>query len=112
MRGKEVTLDEKKVKTYHHHTWIGLGLMIMTGFLLFWPMHEYLLTRWQFFVKMAFVVTLICNGFVINHLMKTATKQTFKNLTFSQKIPLLVSGAVSTCAWVGAAIMALFINEF
>lgn len=112
IRGKVSVLNESVVKKYHTRTWIGLGLMIITGFILFWPMHEYLLGRTQFSIKMAFVVTLICNGFVINHLMKRATTHTFKELSFSEKLPLFISGAVSTIAWLGAAITAFFINEF
>lgn len=110
IRGNVLTIDKKKAQVYHRHTWIALGFMIITGFLVFFPEREYFLTRWQFFVKMAFVVTLICNGFVINYLMKTATKHAFKDLTLSQKIPLLISGAVSTIAWLGATVMAFFIN--
>lgn len=112
MRGKIQKLDMATIKKYHTRTWIGLSLMIITGFALFFPMREYLLGRTQFYIKMAFVVTLICNGFVINHLMKRATLHTFKELSFSQKLPLLISGGVSTLAWLGAVITAFFINEF
>lgn len=111
IRGKVVHLDEPSVHRYHRNTWIGLCGMIITGVLLFLPMREYLLERPQFYLKMAFVVTLIANGFVIGHLQKTARTQAFENLTFRQKLPLLLSGAVSTIAWIGAATTAFFLVE-
>jgi hypothetical protein len=109
MRGKVKVLDEAKVHTYHIRSWIGLVLMIVTGFLLFWPMREFLLTRPQFYAKMAFVVTLVCNGFLIGNLQKKATTRTFASLSAEEKIPLFLSGAVSTLSWCGAAVMAFFL---
>ncbi len=103
MRGKTQVLDEAKVRRLHKHTWIGLCAMIATGLLMFWPIHEYLLTRPQFYAKMAFVVTLITNGFVIGHLQKVALAKSFKELTFREKLSLIISGLVSTLAWLGAA---------
>jgi hypothetical protein len=85
--------------------------MIVTGVFLFIPMREYLLTRPQFYIKMAFVVTLIANAFVIGHLQKRATTHSFKDLSFKEKLPLFISGAVSTVAWLGAATTALFLVE-
>jgi hypothetical protein len=109
IRGKVLKLDEKKVYKYHKGSWIGLSLMITTGLLLFWPMREFLMTRPQFYIKMAFVVTLIVNGFVIGSLQKTATTKMFTSLTTREKIPLFVSGAVSTLAWFGAAATAFYL---
>jgi hypothetical protein len=112
MRGKVATLDVSRVRKYHHGSWIGLGLMIATGFALFWPLREFLLTRPEFYVKMAFVITLICNGFVIGKLQNTATTKTFASLSATEKLPLIISGAVSTISWVGAAIMAFFLLPY
>ena len=109
IQGKESILDEKVVQKYHKGSWIGLGLMIVTGALLFWPLKEYLLTRPQFYIKMAFVVTLIINGLVIGTLQKTATTRRFDDLSSHEKLPLFISGAVSTLAWLGAAGMAFFL---
>lgn len=58
---------------------------------------------------MAFVVTLICNGLVIGKLQHVATTKTFSSLTFTEKLPLFISGAVSTLAWVGATLGGLFL---
>lgn len=109
IRGKVKILEKNTIRKYHRRTWYGLIGMIVTGLLLFWPMREYLLTRPQFFIKMAFVVTLLVNGFVIGYLQDVAVNKEFKQLTFTEKLPLFISGGISTFAWVGAAITAFFL---
>lgn len=109
IRGKIAILPKEKIQKYHRNTWIGLSCMILTGFLLFWPMREFLLTQPQFYAKMAFVLTLIANGFVIGHLQKVALTKSFNQLTLKEKIPLFISGGISTLAWVGAALGGLFL---
>ena len=112
IRGKTQKLDEKKVKKIHRNTWIGLLLMIATGSVLFWQEHEYLLGRVQFFVKMAFVITLIINGLVLGKIQQVAINYEWENLTFKQRIPLIISGGVSTLAWLGAFAGAFYINQY
>jgi uncharacterized membrane protein len=109
IEGSVSLLDEKKVKKYHYSTLLGLVLIIITGFMLFWPMREFLLTRTQFYIKMGFVLALIINSFVIGILSKTSTTKTFASLTTKEKIPLFISGAVSTLSWLGAILMAFFL---
>ncbi len=109
IRGKVQTLDASKVRKYHRGSWIGLSLMISTGLFLFYPLRELLVTRPQFYIKMAFVITLICNGFVIGKLQHIALEKPFASLSNSQKIPLFICGAVSTLSWLGAATMAFFL---
>lgn len=111
IRGKVPMLDTDTVKKYHNRTWFGLILMILTGFILFWPTREYLLTRPQFFIKMGFVLALFINSFVIGILSKTSTTKTYSSLTFSQKLPLIISGGVSTVSWLGATVMAFFLEQ-
>lgn len=112
IQGRKKTLDPRVLTNLHRSTWVGLSLMILTGIMLFLPMRDYLLTRPQFYIKMAFVITLICNGFVIGHLQKVAATHSFASLTTSQKTPLFVSGVVSTISWAGAAITALFLLPY
>lgn len=109
IRGKVTMLDEKTITKYHKGSWIGLGLMITTGLFLFWPLREFLLTRPQFYIKMAFVVTLIGNGLIIGILQKTASTKKFTSLSFKEKLPLFISGAVSTLSWLGAGLAGLFL---
>lgn len=109
IRGKTRTLDGSKVSKLHRATWIGLAGMIMTGLLLFWPMREFLLTQPPFYVKMAFVAALLINGAVIGRLQKVATSKAYSELTAKEKLPLIISGAVSTVSWTGAAVVAFFL---
>ena len=107
--GKVDLLPEKKVRKYHIQTWISLILMTITGLLLFWPAKEYLLTRPQFYVKMGFVVALFINSFIIGALSKVATTKIYSSLTIKEKLPLFISGAVSTIGWFGAVAGGFFL---
>lgn len=107
--GNVNVLEEKDIRKYHIRVWIGLVGMIVTGFILFWPMREFLLGRWQFLLKMSFVLALVANGVAIGFIQNVATKRWYKELTWRERMPLLISGAVSTAGWVGAAIMGFFI---
>jgi hypothetical protein len=109
IRGSKQLLDANIIKKYHYRTLVGLALMIITGLSLFWPIQEFLLARPQFYVKMGFVLALIINSFVIGSLSKIATSKSFASLTTKEKIPLVISGAVSTVSWLGAFIMAFFL---
>ena len=104
IRGKVNMLRKEETMKYHKRMWIGLIGMIITGVMMFWPMREFLLTRPQFYVKMLFVLGLVANGFVIGKLQHVATKQWYKELTLKEKVPLFISGAVSTLCWLGAAV--------
>ncbi len=104
MRGSIQTLDEKEVKKYHYRIWFGLGLMILSGLFLFWPLREFLFTRPQFYVKMVFVATLIINGCIIGYLQKRISGKTFTSLSIKAKMPFLISGGISTLCWVLAGI--------
>ncbi len=109
IRGKTRVLDALIVKKYHRRVWIGLGLMILTGLFLFWPLREFLLSRQQFYVKMTFIIILIINGFAVGKLQKVAETRTFLSLSLQERIPLFVSGTVSTLAWLGAAFGGLYL---
>ena len=109
IRGTEAVLPVEEVRKLHRTTWIGLSIMITTGLIMFWPMREYLLTRPQFYAKMAFVITLVMNGFAIGHLQKVSFTKKYSDLPRREKLPLFISGAVSSLAWVGAATMAFFL---
>lgn len=109
IRGVKPTLDAKKLKRYHY--WVGGGLtgMIITGFFLFIPNKDFLLTHPQFIVKMMFVAFLVINAFAISELLNVATTRTFASLTFKEKIPLFISGGISTMCWLGAAAGGFFL---
>ncbi len=108
--GKKPLLEWKKV--FRLHLWVGFGLigMLITGFLMFWPVRNYLLhNSLAFLIKMMFVAVLIGNSFLIGELTKISTKRTYASLSSAEKRPFFISGAVSTISWLGAATAALFL---
>jgi cation transport ATPase len=109
MRGKKDTLWRTHLLRAHYTMTAALALLIATGIYLFWPMHTYLLRQPLFYIKMAFVVTLVINGFVIDRIMHVATYKSFRSLAQLEKLPLFVSGAVSVVCWVGAGTVALLL---
>lgn len=108
MRGKIATLDKDTIEKYHKGSWIGLMAMIVTGLIIFSNVKANIIYP-QFYIKMGFVTALVINGFVIGKLSSIPTKKTFASLSTKEKIPLFISGAVSTISWIGAVIMAGFI---
>ncbi len=110
VRGKKKVLDAKRVTLYHR--WVGAGLlgMIASGFFLFWPMREYLLTQNpKFIVKMMLVSILVINSFAIGELSRIATEKSFSSLTIREKLPFLASGALSGACWAGAILLGFFL---
>lgn len=104
IRGKKEFLDEAKIRMHHKLVSAGLALMILTGFLLFWPMRDYITEVPKFYAKMFFVGLIVVNSFFINKLMPVAFTRKFSELTSRERLPLLASGAASAIGWVGATI--------
>ncbi len=107
LRGKKDTLLHKHLLWAHHIVAYALSAIIVSGLLLFWPMREYLLGQPLFWLKMGFVAALVANSFAIEKLMHLPTRASFRSLTHRQKLPLMLSGAVSMGSWVAAGILAL-----
>lgn len=107
--GKTSTLNKKTLLKYHHLVLLGLSLMIITGATLFWPMREYLLSNFVFGIKMFFVAVLIVNSFFIGRLMNVAVENSYASLSSRERLPLILSGVVSTLGWLGAFISAFFL---
>ncbi len=109
LRGKIDKVNGPTVQRYHRHMWIGLCLMLVTGFVLFYPLRNYLLARPQFYIKMSFVAILILNGFAIGKLEHIAVNHPFKELSKEERTPIYISAALSTIGWLGAITMAFFL---
>ena len=107
IRGKKETLNPKVMTILHRLVWIGLGVMILTGMILAWPLRDYLSNTPAFYIKMFFVFVLVVNSFFINRFMRVALERPYVSLTQEERRPLFISGAVSTISWVGAVIAAL-----
>ncbi len=110
--GKRERLDKKELLREHYIVAAALITLILSGTYMFWPMREYLLHQPLFLLKMAFVLALIINSFVIGTIMNVTTERSFASLTLKEKVPFLLSGAVSTGSWVGAGILALLLFYF
>jgi hypothetical protein len=107
MRGKTDVAHPAAVFSAHWVVSVGLAVVVLSGLWLFWPMRAYLLTQPLFWIKMGFVAALLINSLFIEAFMHRATRYAFRDLTFRQKLPLLLSGAVSTLSWLGAGVTAL-----
>jgi hypothetical protein len=103
-RGKKQVLDAKRVERFHRYAWIGLGGMIVTGAFLLADESD-VLEEPAFYIKMFMVLALVINGVFIGRLSRIATTTPFASLTRRQKLPLLVSGAVSVTCWIGATVI-------
>lgn len=101
------TLPVKRVHMLHEVMSGALAFLIASGLMLFWPERDYLVTQPLFFLKMAFIGVLIINSFVIDSLMHHATRTSYRSLPLGTKRALIVSGAVSSICWAGAALAAL-----
>lgn len=99
--GKIQTLPAALIKTLHRLVWTGLIIMIASGATMFLSYQEYLLTVPAFYIKMGFVLTLVINAVAIGKHLHIATERPFALLTKRERIPLLISGIISTAAWIG-----------
>ncbi len=109
VRGKKETLPRQKVKILHYTVWAGLILMITTGAIMAYPAREFLFSNPGFLIKMFFVGLLFVNAIVIHFLSDIAIEKPFVTLTSKEKLFLMLSGAVSTVGWLGAAITAFVV---
>ncbi len=112
MRGKSEVISKRSLFMAHWIVTTALLGLVYTGLLLFWPQRDYLLTQPLFLVKMSFVAALLINAMVIEWLMHVAAVRPFNTLSTGQKMPLLISGAVSTLSWLGAGTMGLLLFVF
>lgn len=109
MRGKRRKLVGGGIATVHWTVTIGLACLILSGLYLFWPLRAYLVGEPLFWLKIGFVFALLVNSFFIEHLMHTAERRSFASLSTRERLPLMLSGAVSTISWLGAAGIALIL---
>ncbi len=108
LRGKKSLLDLKRVRYLHYLVTAGLVGMILTGVGLFYDAWGELIDKPSFYIKMVFVLALIVNAVVITTLIPIATKTPFAELTDKVRFKLMISGAISSLSWVGAATVGIF----
>lgn len=107
MRGKEQLMSARRVRLLHALTWTGLGVLIVSGSLIAYPMLGYLLSQPLFIMKMLFVGVLVVNAILIGKLSAYAVREPFSQLTHHDRMRLITSGAVSSFSWVAIVIIAL-----
>jgi hypothetical protein len=110
MRGKRLTLDATKVARLHRLVSIGLAGIILTGGYMYSQAADYYLGESTFLTKMTAVAALIINSYFIGKLGGIATTHTFASLSNKQRLPLLISGAVSTLGWLTAITCGLLLS--
>ena len=108
--GKLPTLKPQRLKVLHNVVSTGLLVSITSGFIMFLPLREYLVTVEAFWVKLAFVGVLIINSFVIARHMHIPTTRTFSSLSKKARRPLFLSGAASGVSWIVVFASALLLN--
>jgi hypothetical protein len=111
MLGKKVTLSERKVEILHALVSVGLALVILTGGLLALRTLEYYLSDTRFLLKMGFVGALVINGFFVGSFSRMATRSSFASLSLRERLPLLISGAISVAGWGGALIAGFMLGD-
>lgn len=97
--GKKERLSAETVRFLHAVVSMGLGLLIITGGLLYMRAPEAYLSNPTFLVKMAAVAALIINTYVIERLSPLAISRSYASLSDTERRTLFVSGAVSVAGW-------------
>ena len=100
-------VGRKELQFSHYTVTAGLSGLILSGLYLFWPLRADLLHQPLFLLKMSFVAALVINSFVIEYLMHTAAHTPWRHLSMGERLPFMISGAVSTISWLGAFVVAL-----
>lgn len=108
-RGKQKTLNKKKIDVLHVIVSLGLAGIILTGGLMLINEPGFLQST-DFLVKMAFVTALTINGLLIGSSTEIAAQKEFRDVSSSQKRLLLISGGVSVAGWIGAIICGLLLG--
>jgi cytochrome b subunit of formate dehydrogenase len=109
LTGKTPILDRARTMLLHRLVWVLLFGMIITGVLMAYPQWSDLWPEPLFRLKLAFVVLLFTNSFVINAFMSHAFATPFRELPRSFKVLLIVSGGASALGWLGAAGIGLYL---
>lgn len=104
--GKKKVLSKKLFMWLHKAVWLGLIGMIVSGAIMAFPYKEFLITNPLFGGKIFFVGLLVVNAILIGKHMELAFTHSFKELKTKEKLALLISGAISTGAWIGAFTLA------
>ena len=107
--GEKEVLARDRMRGIHWTMWGALLTLIGTGFFMFLPTYEYLLTQPLFILKLLFVMVLVVNAVLIGNLMEVALTRPFATLSFKEKMRFFVSGAISTFSWASTIGLGLYL---
>jgi hypothetical protein len=107
--GWRTTLNARSLHFWHRWVWVGIAVSVLSGFYMFWPVREYLLTQPTFLLKVSLVLVLCLNALFIGKHMQLATQQAFAGLTPATKRALCISGGVSTLCWISVATLGVLL---
>lgn len=110
MLGRQQVLAADRIKFLHNAIAIGLGLLIVTGALMYAQAAASYLSSPTFVVKMVAVGALILNAGAITTLSSIATTRSFTSLSLRERMPLFISGAVSATGWITAIVCGLLLG--
>ncbi len=110
MLGKKKVLSAPLLHFLHRAVAVGLGALIISGGFLYTRAPLAYLANITFEVKLVAIVALILNTYAISRFTPIATIRAFGELTQKEKLPLLVSGAVSFAGWFVAAVSGLLLG--
>jgi hypothetical protein len=108
--GKKDRMSMHAIRFLHYAVALGLGIIIVTGATLFLPHASFYFGQTTFVVKMTAVAVLILNTYFIDTLSMIATRHRFSDISYTYRIPLLVSGGVSILGWATALLGGLLIQ--
>lgn len=104
-----IRLSKRRLEWLHYLVGVVLTTSIVSGALMAWPVWEFLITELSFQLKLGFVFALVVNSIFIGRHVAVASQYSFRELAVRERVPLIVSGVVSTTAWIGAVTAALFL---
>lgn len=106
--GRSQLMSHKKMNLLHKLVFIGLFLLITTGVITLVPRWAIMFEKPFFYIKIAFVLTLLVNGLFIGKLLEKATTTPYTNLPKQDKVFLMTSGAISAVSWISVIIISFF----
>jgi|GEM_PF-835219 branched-subunit amino acid transport protein len=111
MLGKKDRLNQNVVHFMHYAVAVGLAAIIVTGAFLLLPRAALYLGNPDFIVKMIAVAVLIINTYFIDRFSEVATRQAFRDVSHTERMPLFISGVVSVLGWATALIGGLLLHH-
>lgn len=110
--GKKEVLSLILMRRLHQLLSVGLAVSILSGVYLFALNLDYFSAVFvpAMYVKIAFVIMLVINAFVIEKHLAVVSTRPFGSLTKEERIPLFISGFVSAVGWIGVIAAAQFIG--